>query len=121
MSIMTREEKQKRTFSETFKKAKVKEYEERKVTVLELSRLYEVTDSAVYKWIRKYGKMKRPERMVVEQESEERRIQKLLKQMQAQEQEIGRQQMEIRYLKTVLEYGSEILGEDLEKKVDRQF
>jgi len=118
---MTLEERQKRTFSEAFKKEKVKEYEEKKVTVLELARLYEVTGTAVYKWIRKYGKLKRAERMVVEKESEERRIGKLLKQLQTREQEIGRQQMEIRYLKEVVKQGSEMLGEDLEKKVERQF
>lgn len=91
------------------------------MTVLELTRLYEVTGTAVYKWIRKYGNLKRAERMVVEKESEERRIGKLLKQLQLREQEIGRQQMEIRYLQEVVNYGSEIIGEDLEKKVDRQF
>lgn len=110
-----------RTFSEEFKKEKVKEFEEGKVTVLELSRVYEVTTTGVYKWIRKYGKLRRGERMVVEKESEKNRMSKMLKHLQAREQEIGRQQMEIRYLKEVVKHGSELLGEDLEKKVDRQF
>lgn len=118
---MTTEERQMRTFSEEFKKEKVKEYEEGKVTVIELSRVYEVTTTAVYKWIRKYGKLSRGERMVVEKESEKYRISKMLKELQMREQEIGRQQMEIRYLKEVLRHGSELLGEDLEKKVGRQF
>lgn len=110
-----------RTFSEEFKKEKVREFEEGKVTVLELSRVYEVTTTGVYKWIRKYGNLRRGERMVVEKESEKNRMSKMLKQLQAREQEIGRQQMEIRYLKEVVKHGSELLGEDLEKKVDRQF
>jgi transposase-like protein len=118
---MTTEERQMRTFSEAFKKEKVKEIEEKKLTVLEVSRVYEVTTTAVYKWIRKYGRLDRGERMVVEKESEKHRISKMLKQLEAREREIGRQQMEIRYLKEVVKHGSELLGEDLEKKVDRQF
>jgi transposase-like protein len=110
-----------RRFSEAFKKEKVKEFERGQITVLELSRMYEVTTTAVYKWIRKYGKLKRDERVVIEKESEGTRYRKLLGQLQAREQEIGRQQMEIRYLREVVKNGSELLGEDLEKKVDRQF
>ena len=118
---MTTEQRQRRTFSEAFKREKVKEYEGGKITVLELSRIYEVTPTAIYKWVRKYGKLQRGERLVVEKESEKSRTGRLLKQLQAREQEIGRQQMEIRYLREVLKYAKEELGEDIEKKADRQF
>ena len=56
---MTREEKQRRRFSEAFKKEKVEMYEKNEATVQELSMLYEVSRRAVYKWIRKYGKVMR--------------------------------------------------------------
>lgn len=118
---MTTEERRRRTFSEAFKVEKVRDYEGGKVTVIELCRVYEVTQTAVYKWIKKYGKLGRGERMVVEKESEGIRMKKMLEQLRAREIEIGRQQMEIRYLKEVVKQGSELLGEDLEKKVERQF
>ena len=114
---MTKEEKQRRHFSEAFKKEKVKQYEEKQVTVIELSRLYEVSRKAVYNWIRKYGKKYEGERMVIEKESEGAKSKALLEQLKKREQEIGRQQMEIRYLREVIKYGSKELGEDLEKKV----
>ena len=118
---MRREEKQSRHFSEAFKKEKVRMYEEKQMTVLEISRLYEVSSKAVYKWIRKYGKNYEGERVVIEKESEGAKTTALLEQLKKREQEIGRQQMELRYLREVIKYGSEILGEDLEKKVEWPF
>jgi transposase len=48
--------KQNRIFSEEFKKNKVKELVERRITVTEISKLYSVTRSAVYKWLYRYSK-----------------------------------------------------------------
>ena len=47
--------RERRYFSEGFRRARVKEYEEGRVTVREICRAYGVSDTAVYQWIRKYS------------------------------------------------------------------
>ena len=47
--------RERRYFSEEFRRARVKEYEEGQTTVSEICRVYEVSRSAVYKWIHKYS------------------------------------------------------------------
>jgi len=118
---MRKEQSQRRIFSESFKREKVCLLEEKKVTVLELSRLYDVSTTAVYKWIRKFGKYGITERLVVEKISEGSKTKELLGQIKQREQEIGRQQIELRYYQEVIKYWSKELGEDLEKKVERSF
>ncbi len=113
---MTREEKQMRRFSDSFKKEKVALIEKGKITVIELSRLYEVSRSAVYRWIRKYGLQSTSERMVIEKDSEGSKTKELLERIKLREQEIGRQQIQIRYLEEVIEYWDKELGKDLKKK-----
>jgi len=72
----TRQERQNRYFSEAFKKAKVEDIEKGLVGILELAREYEVTRSAVYKWIYKYSRMrKKKEKVVVENDSDTRKLQ----------------------------------------------
>jgi transposase len=121
ITFMTREEKQMRRFSEAFKREKVEQLELNRMTVQELSDLYEVTRSAIYKWVAKYGHKKSGERMVVEKESEGSKTKQLQERLKNREQEIGRQHIEIRYLQAVIAHWSGELGEDLEKKVERPF
>ncbi len=116
---MTREEREKRRFSEAFKKEKVNLIEQKQITVIEISRLYEVSRHSVYKWMNKYGHRSKQERMIVEKESEGYKTSVLQEQLKEREQEIGRQQMEIRYLQEVIKHWSSELGIDLEKKVKR--
>ncbi|MFB6306457.1 MAG: transposase, partial [Flavobacteriales bacterium] len=51
--------RQNRYFSESFRKQKVKEIEQKLTTVGEISKTYEVSRAAVYKWIYKYSVMKK--------------------------------------------------------------
>lgn len=112
---MTRKEKQMRRFSDAFKREKVAMIDEGKVSVTELSELYEVTRSAIYKWIQQYGKKRQGERMVIEKESEGVKTKEYLERIKQREQEIGRQQIELRYLREVIAYWNKELGVDLEK------
>ena len=45
-----------RQFSTEFKKEKVSQIDGGKITVLQLSRIYDVSATAVYKWVRKYSR-----------------------------------------------------------------
>ena len=48
-----------RYFSEEFKRKKVEELDKRIITLSELCRQYEVSSTAVYKWIYKYSLMRK--------------------------------------------------------------
>jgi transposase len=108
--------KQIRTFSATFKKEKVKEIEAKQITVAQLCRLYKVSTTAVYKWINRYGSTGKGERVVIEKESEAQKTEKLLKKVADLEQLLGKKQVEIEYLKKVIEIGSEEVNVDIKKK-----
>jgi len=119
--MLGREERQMRTFSKSFKREKVKELEEKRITVSELSRIYEVTNSAIYKWIKLYGTLKsKGELMVIEKETESKRTKFLLEKVKDLEQIVDQKQVEIEYLKRILETEKERTGVDLKKNIKLQ-
>lgn len=108
-----------RRFSEAFKKEKVKQIEAKKMTVLQVSRIYEVSTTSVYKWIRKYSRyIGQKERVVVEKESEGQKTIELMKRVASLEQLLGQKQVEVEYLKKVLEFGSDVFETDIKKKYE---
>lgn len=108
--------RQMRQFSKDFKKEKVQLISEKKVTVQELSKLYGVSQTAIYAWIKQYNTLPGGERLVVEKESEERKNLSLLKKIADLEGIIGKQQVAVLFLESVIACGSDLLGEDLKKK-----
>lgn len=113
--------KRRRTFSVAFKEEKVKQIESKLITVRQISKLYNVSDRAVYNWIMLYGSYKQKgERIVVEKESEGKKTAELLKKVAELEQLLGQKQVEVEYLKKVLEFGSELTKTDIKKKYKSQ-
>lgn len=113
---MKKGKKTRRIFSEAFKKEKVALIEEGKISVLQLCKIYEVSHTAVYKWIRKYSKISKGERVVVEKISEEKKTMELYKRVRDLEQALGRKQLELDYYKEVVRIIEEEKGEDIKKK-----
>jgi transposase len=114
-----KKEKMRRHFSEAFKKEKVQMIEEKQMTVLQISRIYEVSGTAVYQWIRKYStKIARSERIVIEKESEGAKTLSLLQRVADLERILGQKQLQIDYLEKVLEFGSNEVGFDIKKKCE---
>ena len=113
---MKRQDKRRRSFSEAFKREKVKLIDEGKLTVRQVSDTYEVSSVAVYKWLRKFSVIAKDERIVVEKISEAKKTEELLKQVRLLEQALGRKQMELDYYKEVVILSGEAGGVDLEKK-----
>lgn len=106
-----------RHFSEAFKKEKVKMLEHKEISVLELSKIYDVSATAIYNWIRKYSTLiSKKERVVVEKESEGKKTLSLLKHISELERKIGQQQLSIDYLGKVIELASDEVGFDIKKK-----
>lgn len=86
----------------------------------EVVKAYEVTYTSIYKWMMLYGKEKRPERMVVEKQSEGYVIAQLKKELSRRDAAIGELHMELRYKNKVLELASLDLGYDVEKKTNAE-
>ena len=108
--------RQHRFFSEEFKIQKVKEIEQNQIGISELSRLYNVSRSAVYKWVFKYSiHLKKGVNQVIEMESESRKTKKLQERLAELERAVGQKQLKIDYLEKVIEFSSEELGEDIKK------
>ena len=108
--------KQIRHFSEDFKKLKVQEIESKQITVAKIVSLYNVSRSAVYKWIDKYSiHHKKATRIVVELESESQKTERLQRKVAELERIVGQKQLEIDLLNKLIEVSSEELGIDLKK------
>lgn len=106
-----------RYFSDDFKRKKVREIERNLVTVSQVSREYEVTRSAVYKWIHQYSaNMKKGVRQVVEAQSDTAKIQLLKDQVKELERIVGQKQIIIDFQQKMLELAADELGEDFKKK-----
>ncbi len=109
-----------RTFSVPFKQEKVKEIESKQITVIQISRIYGVSSTAVYKWIRLYGNLQNKKgRIVVEKESESYKTEQLLKKVAELEGLLGRKQVEVEHLNKVIEVSSKMTGIDLKKSTNR--
>ena len=113
-------DKQRRTFSTAFKKEKVELIDSGKLSVREVSDLYEVSLTAVYKWIKKFSKLPKDERIIVEKISEENKSKQLLETIRNLERSIGKKQLELDYYKAIVDLVSEETGEDIKKKYKPQ-
>lgn len=108
--------KTRRVFSESFKRDKVRLYETGKMSINQMSKLYEVSETALYKWVDKYRTTPSSERIVLETDSEYLKVLELTKRVNDLERLAGVQQLQLEYHKTVLKKASEHYEEDIEKK-----
>jgi len=108
--------KQSRVFSEEYKKSKVRELIEKRITVTELKRYLEVSRATIYNWLYKYSPHHEQKSiLVVQMESEATKTKYYLQRVQELERVIGQKQLEIDFLNKLIEIGSEELGFDLKK------
>ena len=107
-----------RYFSESFKRKKVQEIEKNMSSVLEVSREYEVSQTAVYKWLNKYSRnRKRGVKQVVELMSDTRKIQDLKVKIRELEQMLGQKQFEIEFKNKMIDIAEEMYDIDIKKKL----
>ena len=108
--------RERRYFSEEFRRARVKEYEEGQTSVSEICRVYEVSQTAVYRWIHKYSiHYQKSIVKVVEQKSETKKRLALEKKVEDLERIIGQQQVQINYYEKLVELVGEHYNVDFEK------
>lgn len=114
---LTKQERQKRYFSEGFKRSKVLEIEKGLVGVSEMAREYEVSRSAIYKWIENYSRMhKKKERMIIENDSDTKKLQLMKEKIKELERIIGQKQILIDFQQKVIELAEEEYKIDIKKK-----
>jgi transposase len=117
----SREERQRRTFSEEFKRKKVREIEQKITTIAEVSRQYEVRGSAVYKWLSIYGNNRmKGVRTIVESESDTRKILDQQQKIAELERIIGQKQLLIDFQAKMMELAEQEYGIDIKKKFGKE-
>ena len=108
-----------RTFSEAFKKEKVKQILGKQISIRELSQLYEVSQTSVYKWVYKYSPhYKKGTKQVIQMESEALKTKLLLSKVAELERIVGQKQLAIDFNNKLLELASKEAGYDIKKKYE---
>lgn len=108
--------KKRRYFSEAFKKQKVAEITSKKLTIRELSSIYEIQHQIIYRWINKYYQPKENNvRMNFELETEAQKTLFYKQRVAELERIVGTKQIEIEFLERLIEVASEELSIDLKK------
>jgi transposase len=109
--------KQRRVFSESYKREQVSLIEKGEITVSELARMIGMKNSnPIYMWVKKYGKKPLTERIVIESQSDYMRLKELEKQLKEAEQLIGRQQIRLQFFEGIIDEVEAHYGEDPVKK-----
>jgi len=113
--------RQTRYFSESFKREKVKQLESNLIRVTDISREYEVSRSAVYKWLNKYSIL-RPKgvRQVIEPMSDSKKLQDLRKKIAELERLLGQKQVELEFKNKLIDVAEEMYEVDIKKKLGSQ-
>jgi transposase len=110
-----------RFFSESFRKAKVREIERNLTTVLEVSREFEVSTTAVYNWLYKYSTLRaRQVRQIVEPMSDAHKIKELKKKIEELERLVGQKQIQLEFKDKMIEIAEEMYKVDIKKKLGSQ-
>ena len=110
--------KTQRTFSEAFKREKVKDLVEKRISIKQLCSLYEVSRSAVYKWLYAYSPHHEQKTiLVVQMESEAYKSQMLQQRVAELERIVGQKQLELDFLNKLFDIGSQELGFDIKKNL----
>jgi transposase len=111
--------RQRRIFSDKLKKKVVKDIEQGKVSVLGVCREYQVSNGAVYGWLKKFSShLHSSTTLVMQMDSEQYRSKELEKKVAELEAALGRKQLEIDYLNKLIEIAGQDLDIDLKKNIN---
>ena len=99
----------KRIFDHELKLALVKQIEQGKTTVSAIVRIYGVSRTAVYKWLRKYSALyAKQTQVIVEGKSLSKKNKEQAERIKELERSLGQKQLRVDYLEKVLEVDSEL-------------
>ena len=105
-----------RKYSEEFKHSIVKDYETGLYSVSQLERLHGISVQSIYNWIYKYSTFNAKGYHVVEKKgSSKKQLKDLEKKIKDLEAALGRKQIMIDYLETMMEVAKDELNIDIKK------
>lgn len=105
-----------RVYSIEFKQQLVKDYESGKFSVLELEKLYGVSNPSIYNWIYKFSNFnEKGYRIVEHKESSSKKLRELELRIKELEGVIGRKQISIDYLEKMIEIAKDEYKIDIKK------
>ena len=106
----------KRKFSEDLKLKIVKEYESGAFSVVEMTKVYDISYQTIYNWIYKYSKYNKKSIQVVEmKDSQAYKMKQMEARIRELEQAVGQKQMNIDYLEKMIELAKENYDIDIKK------
>ncbi len=106
-----------RYFSEEVRREVVRKIERNELGMSQASREYEVSMTAIYKWMYRYSiHLKKGNVLVVEKKSRTQKMEQMKHRLAELERIVGQKQLEIDALNKTLEIGSDHVGFDIKKK-----
>ena len=110
--------RQHRFFSDQIKKKLIQDLDQGLVTIAEISKEYEVSRTAIYKWKAKFSRhYQRQTRIIIEPMSDTRKIQQLKEKIKQLEQALGQKQFMIDFYEKMIELAEEHYNIDIKKKI----
>lgn len=111
--------RKKRVYSEEFKKRLVSEFECGKYSVLQLEKLYGISNHNLYNWIYKYSTFNTKGYRIIEmKKSSTSKVKQLQDKVKELERMVGQKQIMIDYYEKMIEIAKEELDIDLKKNFD---
>ena len=115
----TTEERQLRTFSTELKQKLVREVEQKKTTIAQISKEYEVRENTVSRWLKKYGmNQTKKVRTIIESESDTVKMLGFRKKIAELEQLVGQKQVQIEFQNKMIELAEQEYKIDIKKKLE---
>ncbi len=106
----------KRKYSIEFKKQIVSEFESGRFSVIELEKLHKISNPTIYDWIYKFSKFNDKGYRIIEmKDSSSKKLKDLERKVKDLEAALGRKQIMIDYLETMMEVAKNELDIDLKK------
>ena len=110
-----------RIYSDDFKKEIVAIYESGKFSVLQLEKLYSVSNASIYSWIYKFSTFNEKGFRIVEmKESSAEKLKQLEQKVKELEQAVGQKKIKIDYLEKIIEIAKDDLKIDIKKNYNIQ-
>jgi transposase len=109
--------RKKRAFSQAFRDEVIKLFESGKYSILQLSRLYGLSQNIIYVWIYKYSTFnKKGYRIIEMKQSDTSKLKALQQRVQELERALGQKQIKIDFLEEMINVAQEELNIDIKKK-----
>ena len=110
-------ERRRRSFSEEFKRQKVREIEQGVTRICEVSKEYEVSEKSVACWIKAYSnRYMKGVKTIVEAQSDTRKLLEMKAKIAELERALGQKQLLLEFQDKMIELAEETYGVDIKKK-----